>query len=157
MYRKAIMNRIVSLILIFVVFIACDFLTYDKKERIVVKWSDFQGVENLEMKGIVYSINDTIGNGFHGRGIVRLNILETNLDYYDPREEQANYYCIIKNGKAEVYDTHVSSFKIGDTIIIDSMNELLYYSRYGEKRPASMSIGPPRFFNMIKKKGYQEF
>tara|TARA_R110002072_G_scaffold260722_3_gene419222 strand:- start:400 stop:855 length:456 start_codon:yes stop_codon:yes gene_type:complete len=144
-------------LLIFILFISCDFFYSDKEGRTEVSWLDFRGIENLELKGVVYSLNDKIGNGYHGRGIVRVNIIESNMDFYDPREKQANYYCLIKKGKAEIYDTHVSSFKIGDTIIIDSKNKLLYFSQNGKFKPTSMSIGPPRFFNMIKTKGYQEF
>jgi len=126
----------------------------EKKE---MGWRDFSGLD-LKMIGVVTFLNEDVRNGnFHGRGIIRLNILETNLDYYDPRDNQLNYYCLIKDGVAEVYDNTISEMQIGDTIQIDTQEQTIkWLNKRAEGRIYSISIGEVSFFRYIKENNLQE-
>src|SRR5690606_34158175 len=105
-------------------FNSCDFFSLNKNDREVMAKFDFQGLEDVKLTGIVYFVNKNIGNGFHGRGIIRVKILSSNVNHYDPRNKQINYYCIIKNKKAEIYCTSASYLNIGDTVNINSNNRV---------------------------------
>lgn len=118
---------------------------------------DFRGLKNLKLTGVRYSINKDIGNGYHGRGIMRVNIINSNIKNYDPRDKQSNYFCIIENNKAEIYSTDVYYLNIGDTIRIDSNKMILQFYNNFEPNEMRMSIGSHRFFKMIKNKNYQKF
>ena len=73
---------------------------------------------NLNLKGEVLATD--VQNGFNGFGIVRVKIVESNINFYDPRGKSRNYYCIIKNGFAEIYQHGISECEIGDTITVDT-------------------------------------
>lgn len=124
-----------------------------------VGWRDFSGLDNLKMKGVVYYVNNDVRNGFyHGRGIMRVNILDSNINYYNPKKQQRNYYCIIKNQKAEIYDNHVSYINVGDTITIDTKKQVLYWvNNKGVNYEYSISIGEPDFFRFITENKLQKF
>lgn len=147
---------LIALTLIFF-FSSCNFFTHNNEEKATVDEFDFQELKNLKLTGIVYSIDDGIGNGYHGRGIIRVNIVESNINYYDPRDVQQNYYCIIKNNAAEIYGTSASYVNVGDTILIDGSSKVLNYYNKKKMGKVKMWIGPPSFFKMIKKRGYQKF
>ena len=123
----------------------------------VVDVKDFRGIENLKLTGEVYEVVDNIGN-YHGTGILRVNIIETNIEYYDPRDHQANYYCIIKNGKAELYVKGVSDIKPNDSIFVNISQEksIVFNSKRNYNRQLSFIVYSRRFFDFIKRKGYQE-
>ena len=123
----------------------------------VVDVKDFRGIENLKLTGEVYEVVDNIGN-YHGTGILRVNVIETNIEYYDPRDHQANYYCIIKNGKAEIYINNLSKVTVGDTISINIPEKIarVYNIGTGKNRRLATIVYPRRFFDFIKRKGYQE-
>jgi hypothetical protein len=135
----------------------CKKINNDNNSKIEKNWDDLTDI-NLKMKGVVYFVNNKIGNGYHGRGILRINLIESNLKSYDPRNKQLNYYCIVNNGKAELYDNHVSYAKIGDTIEIDT-NEgtIKWLNKEKSNLVYSLSIGETHFFDFIKKGNYQEF
>lgn len=127
------------------------------KNKNIKDWEDFSDV-NLKMKGVVYFVNNKIGNGYHGRGIVRVNLIESNIKSYDPRNKQLNYYCILANGKAELYDNHVSYTKIGDTIEINTKEKTIkWLNKEKSNLIFSLSIGETQFFDFIKDNKYQEF
>src|SRR5690554_2636622 len=118
---------------------------------------NFRGIEDLKLTGVIYEVIDNIGN-YHGTGILRVNIIETNVEYYDPRDHQANYYCIIKNGKAELYVKGVSDIKPNDSIFVNISQEksIVFNSKRNYNRQLSFIVYPRRFFDFIKRKGYQE-
>ena len=119
-------------------------------------WRDFSGLE-LNMTGVVTFVNkDVRGGNFHGRGIFRMDILNSNIDYYDPRNTQKNYYCIIKNGVAEVYDNGVFEMEIGDTVQINTNEQLIkWLNKSAEGRKYSISVGEVSFFKYIKENNLQ--
>ncbi|WP_310992894.1 hypothetical protein [Aequorivita marina] len=138
-------------------FSSCNFFSHNNEKKTTVDKFDFKELKNLKLTGIVYSIEDGIGNGYHGRGIVRVNIIESNIHYYDPRDVQQNYYCLIKNNTAEIYGTSASYVNIGDTIVIDVNSKVLNYFNKKKTGKVKIWIGPSSFFKMIKEKGYQKF
>src|SRR5690554_6831108 len=82
---------------------SCDF--YKNKGGNTVDKDNFRGIENLYLIGVVTSTEKVVNKwqGYHGRGIIRINIIKSNMEKYDPRNKQVNYYCILKGRKAEVY------------------------------------------------------
>lgn len=153
---KHIIIFIVSIIFS-IVLLSCKFSRNDKLQ--VVDRDDFKGIETLYLIGTVDSIQQVMNKleGYHGRGIIRLNIIKSNIDKYDPRKKQANYYCIIKNNEAEIYE-HPGGLKKGDTVILDVNNrKITYHFSNGELGGLrNIWIRPASFFYFIKKKGYQK-
>lgn len=161
------MNRKYLIFIIAFVVIVCCFLLFTKnglghyqndtlKE---VGVYDFAGIENLKLKGTVMSKKPNISN-FNDTGILRIKIIRSNIKHYDPREYQANYYCIIMNGKAEVYINTLEPVKIGDTISIDIRdNKTVIYNtqRSFHQLRTPIRIYPRDFFDYIKREGYSEF
>jgi len=149
------MQNILKLITFCLLFTGCVTRT-NTNNKIEKGWTEFSGL-NIKMKGVVYSVDNKI-RPFHGRGIIRINILETNTKRYDPRDKQLNYYCIIKNNKAELYDTSVNETSVGDTIEIDTKEETIKWLNYSKlKQIYSLSIGEVEFFDYIKENKLQEF
>lgn len=150
-----IIGLILFIVNFLIIFPPSDYFRNDG--LMIVKRNDFRGIQNLELKGVIFSVNnDKEITGDHGRRIIRLKIIETNMDEYDPRNKQANYYCIIKNGKAEIYETLGGN--IGDSIVLNiPMKRISTHYLNGEVEEYNdISIGYPSFFDYIKKKGYQE-
>lgn len=118
---------------------------------------NFRGIEDLKLTGVIYEVIDNIGN-YHGTGILRVNIIETNIEYYDPRDKQINYYCIIKYGKSEIYLNNLSEVTVGDTITIDIPNEetRVFNNSSNKNRRMGTRVYPRSFFDFIKREGHQE-
>ena len=157
------MKRIILLCFVAIGFISCFQANNKRTEssstvKKEMGWRDFSGL-NLKMTGVVTSLNKNVRRGnFHGRGIMRLNILESNIDYYDPRDTQKNYYCIIKDGVAEVYDANVFETEIGDTVQIDTQEQTIkWLNKRAEGQLYSISVGEVSFFKYIKKNNLQGF
>lgn len=160
--NKNIITRLVIMIVISLViynlYMFRDDIFYKPKDNLkVVGIENFKGIEDLILIGEVYEVLDDIGN-YHSTGILRINIIETNMEYYDPRDKQANYYCIIKNGKAEIYESNLSKVNIGDTLLINIPERitLIYNAATENKKRLGTMIYPRNFFDFIKRKGYQE-
>lgn len=149
---------VVTLLVLFNLYMFKDDIFFrpdDNLEEVDIK--NFKGIKNLKLTGEVYDVLSDIGN-YHSTGILRVNIIETNMEYYDPRDKQANYYCIIKQGKAEFYVKGVSDIKPNDSIYINILEgkSMVYNSNRDFHRELSMIVYPRRFFDFIKRKGYQE-
>lgn len=122
-----------------------------------VGWHDFKGIENLRLKGTINYINNDIGNGYHGRGIIRINILSKNIVHYDPSKYQENYYCKIKDHQAEIYDNNLKDMNIGDTIHIDTSKQTISWTSKNNRRfEYSISVGESGFFEFISKNKLQK-
>jgi len=149
---------IVLALVLFNLFMFKDDIFYRPNDNLeVVDIKNFKGIENLKFTGEVYEALDNLGN-YHGMGIIRVNIIETNIEYYDPRDKQANYYCIIKRGKAEFYVKGVSDIKPNDSIYVNILEgkSIVYNSKRDYRRKLSLIVYPRRFFDFIKRKGYQQ-
>ena len=157
-------NRILLIFIIILLPLIGSIVFYDKiflnvdyslKE---VDEDNSSGIENLKLKGEVINSQKRFNRSFHGMGILKVNIINSNFKNYDPREYQANYYCIIKNSIAEIYVKGVSDIRKEDTVYIDiSKKEArVYNSKRKFKRNLSYMIYPRSFFDYIKHNGYQK-
>lgn len=151
-------HRIITIVfpVFLIVLFSCN-LFKDNGLKAVDK-DDFRGIENLYLVGVVDSIQQVMNKmeGYHGRSIIRLNIVKSNMDEYDPRKKQANYYCIIKKRKAEIYE-HPGGLTKGDTVVLDiKERKITYHFSNGELGGLrNIWIRPSSFFDFIIEKGYQ--
>ena len=144
--------------LLFLIFLICVWkLWFGSNDE------QLKGIENLRLKGIVYCVMPSINNGrYHGTGIIRLKILNSNIHSYDPRGRQKVYYCIIKEGKAEIYTGlfAVVGYQptIGDTILLNIKKRNLLVIKQGDTvHKFGTSIHPyTPFYEYIKEHGYQK-
>jgi len=152
------MKKIILLIILLcLTYVGCV-KKIQSKNKTEKGWRDFSDLD-IKLKGVVYYVNKNINKGFfHGRGIIRIKIIETNTEYYDPRKKQLNYFCIIKNNKAELYDTNVNETEIGDTIVLNTTTQnIKWIKKSKENKVFSISIGEVDFFDYIKENKLQEF
>lgn len=106
---------------------------------------------NLQLKGKVLSID--IPQGYNGFAIVKVKVLETNKDYYDSRKEAKNYYCVIKNGIAEIYQHGVFNCEPGDIVIVDTRRRLFTIQNSDGTNDVQgiLLTTSERFFKYVKK------
>lgn len=129
-------------------------VNYDLKE---VERYDYNGIQNLKLQGEVTEIVRDVGRAYHGTGIIRINVITSNVDTYDPREYQANYICIIKNDKAEFYSNIPYYAQVGDLIEIDIPNNMAHIiDEGGKKHKIGLSIYGRDFFDYVSAKKYQK-
>ncbi|OMP74878.1 MULTISPECIES: hypothetical protein [unclassified Chitinophaga] len=91
-------------------------------------------LENLDLQltGIVENVEN--GDNFHGYGIVRLRIVSSNIQTYDPRGKLQYYFCVIKDGVAEVYDhASTSNTFVGDTLVYNTKEKKGAIIKNGKK------------------------
>jgi hypothetical protein len=122
---------------------------YEKEEK---KYFDDL---NLYLKGVVESVDLTyLPNGF---GVVKVNIIETNRNFYDPRKDRKFYYCLIKNNQAEFYQHAIYDCAVGDTIEVNT-NKRTFLISNNNKRifEEIMLYDYDRFFDYVRKK-HQKF
>ena len=88
---------------------------------------------NLKLTGVVVSVD--YGDNFNGCGIIRLRVINSNIQEYDPRGKLKYYFCVIKKGMAEIYTGVPPPFYniIGDTMIFDTRAKMGGYLKNGEK------------------------
>jgi len=139
--------RVIVLILVFIIggiiFISLENKRQNKIDRVCLE--DL----NLQLVGVVDTIEE--GRNYHGYGIIRVKIINSNIQEYDPRSQQEFYFCIIKNGIAEIY-THTFVTKV-DTITINTKGKIISYIKNGRKEEGSISINANKdYYNYIKQK-----
>jgi|SRR5690554_3720382 len=157
-FLKILLVLVLIFLIVFNLFMFKDDIFYrpnDNLEEVGVR--NFKGIENLKLIGEIYEVLDDIGN-YNSTGILRVRLIESNIKYYDPRDKQANYYCIIKNGKAEIYESELSDIKKGDIIHVNIAKGAtqIYITTKEKFEKKATIIYPRRFFDFIKRKGYQE-
>lgn len=161
--RKIIEKIIISIFLIVGLTFGIKFYSYNnhvEKGLEEVEIRNFKGIEHLKLTGTVYDVQKVENKwlGYGGREIIRINIVKSNMTNYDPRETQANYFCIIKNEKAEIYAWGWDKLKNGDTLKLDIEKRMLRFIVEGEEDMIinDIWISYVDFFNFIKKQGYQK-
>jgi hypothetical protein len=126
----------------------------------IVSDRNFKGIEDLKLIGTVYSIQNVENKwqGYGGKRIIRVNIIESNMQEYDPRDKQANYLCIIKEGKAEIYAGGPESLENGDTVKLDVKERTMNFITKDGNDIEIKDIWFPyvNFFKYIKEQGYQQ-
>ena len=63
---------------------------------------NYDEIGELKLKGVVYDLYSPLFPQYHGYGIVRINIVQSNMEFYDPRNRLDEYLLLIKNKKAEL-------------------------------------------------------
>jgi len=125
------------------------FILNNKHERKIEK----HALENLNLQlvGVVDSVDKL--NGYNGTGVIKLKIITSNIKYYDPRRHLDYYYCIIKNGIAEVYDGSADNLYRGDTVKINTKAKVITWTHdRNEKQSATIWINDSdSFYDYIKK------
>ena len=82
---------------------------------------------DLQLTGVIdYLGAPTSANNF---GVIGLTVLSTNKSHLDERKNRRYYYCLIKNGRAELYQYGVNRCQIGDTILLNTKNGLFVTKR----------------------------
>ncbi len=120
---------------------------YDSNKRKAVAKAGLLDL-NLQLTGVVDKVIEG-GSSYHGYGIIRLKIIHSSVDYYDPRSKLDFYYCMIKNGRAEIYD-HTVGPKV-DTVYIDTRREIMSYMEDGSKVEGSIGISTDEgYYDFIK-------
>lgn len=110
---------------------------------------------NLNLKGEVLAID--IPDNYNGFGIVRVKILASNINDYDPIGKIKNYYCIIKNGIAEIYQLGIHECEIGDIVIVDTKKrEFTIYKKDGSTLIRDMVLYTNEFFYKYLQKHHQK-
>ncbi len=121
--------------------------------------NNFKGIENLHLIGVVTSVQKVQNKfeGYHGKGVIRLDLITSNVIEYDPREVQANYYCVIKDGKVEIFE-EPARLRKGDTVKLDVRKREMTYIYLNGKIGVrdDIWISSPSFFCYIKEKGYEQ-
>ncbi|TXK74419.1 hypothetical protein [Mesonia sp. K4-1] len=158
MKKNRIILIVIGVLLVFNLILFKDRIFNDVNDQLEeVDTSNFKGIENLKFLGKVTKVKEQLGH-FHGMGILQVNMVKSNIEYYDPRKKQANYYCIIKDTIAEFYVKGVSDIKPNDTIYVDiskEKSEVFNLSRDFARR-LSLMVYPRSFFDYIKRKEYQD-
>jgi len=112
---------------------------------------------NLHLVGVVDNV-DYVSNGYyHGCGIIRVRIISSNIKEYTPPPDQKFYFCIIKNGKAEIYS---GAFGIiyGDTLTINTKRKLMSVERNGKKEDeGSISVDEDDGYYAYISKHHEKF
>jgi sensor histidine kinase YesM len=77
---------------------------------------------HLNMVGVIKYIDQPPSS--NGVGIIGADILSTNIKDYDQRGKMDFYYCIIKNGRTELYQACTIDFEAGDTVQVNADKRL---------------------------------
>jgi hypothetical protein len=148
------MKRVpIFLIGIFVISIFFYYNTNRKDEIDKVALEDL----NLQLVGVVDSVDKAIEGHYHGFGVIRLQIISSNIQEYHPPDDQKFYYCVIKNNKAEIYG-HASSTLKGDTLVIDTKAKLISKLRNGKNEEVgTITINPSKSYYEYIQKYHRKF
>ena len=82
---------------------------------------------SLVIKGKVFEIIEVTSN----KAIARLNVSESSVDYYDVREEEHSWCCVVKGGLAEI-PMYPYTVEVGDSLEYGPQNRIRLF-RSGEK------------------------
>ncbi len=139
--------RVIVVIIVFIVG-GIIFISLENKRQNKIDRACLEDL-NLQLVGVVDTIDE--GRNYHGYGIIRVKIINSNIQEYDPRSQQEFYFCIIKSGIAEIY-THTFVTKV-DTITINTKGKTISYIKNGKKEEGSISINANQdYYNYIKQK-----
>ena len=62
-------------------------------------------------------------------GILRVKMTTSNSISYDIRQGRKPYYCVIKNGEAEIVEGGLSEAELGDSVVISCRKYSVFYYR----------------------------
>lgn len=141
-----------ALLFIVFIFLGAWFIYMNSRRTSVANKEALEDL-NLNLTGVVESVEN--GNGFHGYGIVRLKVIESNISDYDPRGTRKYFFCVIKNGMAEIYD-HASTGNtyIGDTLVYhtkEKINGIIRNGKLYEEGSISVST-EDNYYQFVRQK-----
>lgn len=111
---------------------------------------------HINLKGVVTYVDAP--NGFNAFGVVGLDLIQSNIKEFDQRNERGNYYCLIKNNKAEIYQWECRECAVGDTVLINTDNSLFeFYGANHAKINLPLMLYDNRSFWEYVEKNYQKF
>lgn len=82
-------------------------------------------------------------------GILFVDVKSTSVVQYDVRDSSKVYYCVLKNGKAEIVET-MDKAEVGDSIVVDGPTKKLKVFR-NRKQVAETKIWVGNFEPFIAK------
>lgn len=77
--------------------------------------SEYYQKTNLKFNGIVKKVKP-LASYKHDYGVILIDLGESNIEHYDPRENLDRFLGIIKEGKVDLVFNQISNVKIGDSI-----------------------------------------
>lgn len=97
-------------------------------------------------------------NGSNGFGIIGVEVLSANKHHIDQRDSLKYYYCLLQNGKAELYQGSAHLFRQGDTLAVNTSQRLLSIRHADGAAPdtASLQLYDNDLFWRFVKKRYQK-
>ena len=118
---------------------------------------DYPEIQDLKLTGVITDIRVPKFPAFHSYGVVSMDILESNVEFYDPRPKNERYLAVIKGCKSEFY-IYTSAKSIGDTLYIDvASNEIKYYSKiFNKDITGELYIYQKSFFDFIEDHNFQK-
>ena len=109
---------------------------------------------NLKVTGVVESVDLTYPGVF---GVIKASILESNIDFYDPRKSRQYYYCLIKNKQVEFYQYDLYECAVGDTISVNTRRRSFLIKRGSKEIEKDIGLCHyGEFFDYVRKK-HQKF
>ena len=79
----------------------------------------------LELTGIVTK-KKVLSND---SGVLCLKVSTSNIANYDIRKGIKPYYCVVKNGEAEIIEGGLSEVEVGDSVVISCRKDSVFYFR----------------------------
>jgi hypothetical protein len=114
----------------------------------------YLGKLNLHLTGRIIDIDRV--NGYNGFDIIKVKVLYTNKVYYDPRGKYENYYCIIKNGFAELYQDAINCSE-GDTVDLNTDKMLFTIRKSSGNKDEVIQINDDKRYYEYLKNNHQNF
>lgn len=114
------MKKIIMIAIILVLSIVMFFKVMDNEVEV-----EDRKIENylkglkIEFSGIVNS-NKYLG---HGVSKIYIDISNSNIEDYNPKDSLQYYLCIIKKNKAELIVTNEKDFMKGDSVVVSSIKD----------------------------------
>jgi|GEM_PF-2730544 len=109
-----------------------------------IKNFSFPEIDHLKLVGVITETDDLERASVHGYGIISMGIIESNVDFYNPRKTNSRYYISIDGDRAELY-IYVGTKRAGDTVKIDmTAAKEFWYKNVRTKETLNYS---PRLYN----------
>ena len=139
---KKILIRFIPIFIFLIGFIIYD--SINKKKRNANDNEYFNSL-NLHLSGkIIEIIQLEFG---HDYGIIKLNLKNSNRDFYDERNERDRHIGIIEKQKAKLIVMNVSEIKMNDSIFIEGRDFRIKRNNVLINRKYALSLPTIDFMN----------
>lgn len=104
---------------------------------------------NFHLIGEVKSVDNP--EYFNGFGVLNIEVHQTTLEYYDRRNLDSFYYCVIRNNRAQIYQFASRDFKIGDLVELDLSDRELKLLRGDKVQVIDIALNvDERFYKYVR-------